>query len=97
MPDLRDHFTHRPADLFGSDIWPILIRDYLPQMTILGDRRITRTPHKTAENSGKPIAVWRDPISDPNRGWGCPIFGIILALPSRTCFCADIWPIRTRD
>ena len=38
------------------------------------------------ENHGKSTAVWRGPISNPNRGWGLPTFGIILSLSSRTCF-----------
>ena len=41
---------------------------------------------KISENRGQSTTVWRDPTWGPNRGWVCPIFVIILAIASLTCF-----------
>ena len=53
--------------------------------------------HKISENRGGPATSPRFLIWNPNRGWGCPIFVIILPLSSVTCFPPAFWPILIRD
>ena len=82
MPDFRDHFTHRVADLLCSDrhLGNSHSRLDTEKWQFLGQMNYQDFP-KTAEHRGQPTAVWRDPISNTNRGWGFPIFvRIILAL-----------------
>ena len=71
---------------FCSDMWAVRIREWPPKRPFFGDRRVTRDFHKISGNRGKSTAVSRGRISNPTRGWECPIFVTILPIKSMTCF-----------
>ena len=97
MPDFRDQFSHRIADMCRSDIWPILIRDYMPRRGISGDGWITQNFHKISANRGQPTAIWRGPIFEPKSRLGMPDFRDHFAHRIADLFCTDIWEIPNRD
>ena len=46
---------------------------------------------------GQSTTSSRYPISNPNRGWGCPISVTILAIGPMAGFGPTFWPILIRD
>ena len=61
-------FYSSPADMFCSEIWSGVIRDYLPKRAIFGDRWITRDFPQISENRGRSTKVCRVPILNSNHG-----------------------------
>ena len=97
MPHSRHHFSPPPAGLFCSEIWPTIIRDYLPKRVSSGDRWITRDFPAILENRGRSTAVCMWAYHELYPMLEMPHFRNHFSPTPSGLIWPEIWTIRIRD